>query len=380
MTIMQRNELLLGASLLWAACSTGGGERSITLNINGAAGATAYFDRYQNNRPYHVDSVKLDASGQGRINTTYMPLDFYRIAVGNEQLVVVLDSAEDLRVEASMGSLGNPKKVEGSKHTDLLVRFQREAQGYDAKVQGLRTALATDPTNAANLDELNLTNTMFYESCKRMVQENSGSPVAISMLGRMNLMQEFELFKQVRDSLRKTMPGSGFFTLFRDQVDRYEQEQLMIKLQEEEAKRLSNLLPIGSEAPEIMQQTPEGGTLALSSLRGKYVLIDFWASWCRPCRIENPNVKRVYERFKSKGFEILGVSLDRDHGAWVDAIRADGLPWKHVSDLGFWNNAAAQQYGVGSIPYTVLVDREGRILEKGLRGEQLEARLAELLK
>ncbi|MBL7938789.1 MAG: TlpA family protein disulfide reductase [Flavobacteriales bacterium] len=176
------------------------------------------------------------------------------------------------------------------------------------------------------------------------------------------------------------MPRSGFFAMYRDQVDRMEQQEVQIKLQEEEQKRLSNLLPIGSVAPEIRQQTPAGGTLALSDLRGKVVLIDFWASWCRPCRMENPNVKRVYERFATKGFEILGVSLDRDQAAWEKAIKDDGLPWKHVSDLGFWNNAAAQEYGVSGIPYTVLVDRDGKILEKGLRGAQLEERLAQLLK
>lgn len=153
-----------------------------------------------------------------------------------------------------------------------------------------------------------------------------------------------------------------------------------MKAQEEEMKRLSNLLPVGSMAPEIRQNTPEGGTFALSELRGKVVLIDFWASWCRPCRMENPNVKRVYEKYHSKGFEILGVSLDRAQDAWIMAIQQDELPWKHVSDLGFWNNAAAQEYGVSSIPFTVLVDREGKIIDKGLRGDQLEGKLAELLK
>jgi len=137
---------------------------------------------------------------------------------------------------------------------------------------------------------------------------------------------------------------------------------------------------IGDKAPELAFMNADSTkVLKLSELRGKYVLIDFWASWCRPCRMENPNVKRVYDRFNKKGFEILGVSLDRDHAAWVKAIQDDGLPWKHVSDLGFWNNAAAQEYGVTGIPYTVLVDREGKILDKGLRGEQLEQRLAELL-
>lgn len=339
----------------------------------------AYFDKYQNGLPYHVDSIKLDSDGNGVIPVPALPLDFYRIAVGNEQLVVVLDSAESLAIEAQGGLLATPKRLEGSKHTDAMLSFQAESRGYDQKVAALRAALAQDPANQANLDELNATNTAYYERCKQFVKENQASPVAISALGRLNLQQEFDLFKQTRDALRTTMRNSGFFAQFREQVDRFEQEMVMLKAQEEEMKRLSNLLPIGSLAPDIRQSAPDGGAFALSELRGKVVLIDFWASWCRPCRIENPNVKRVYERFKGKGFEILGVSLDRDQQAWVEAIKADGLPWKHVSDLQFWNNAAAQEYGVSSIPYTVLVDREGKVIEKGLRAEQLESRLSELL-
>ncbi len=366
--------------ILAAACGgQGTATRTISLSVEGAGDQMAYFDRFENGRPYHVDSVKLNGDGKGTMKVPYLPLDFYRIAVGNEQLIVVLDSAEGLAVEAQGGLLQTPMRLEGSVHTDAMRRFQEEAMGYEQKVSGLRSALSADPSNQANLDELNATNLAFYERCRQFVRENSGSPVAISVLGRMDMTREFDLFKQVRDGLRRTMPNSGFYASFREQVDRYEQELVMIRAQEEEMKRLSNLLPIGSEAPEIRQSTPDGGSFALSQLRGKVVLIDFWASWCRPCRIENPNVKRVYERFRSKGFEILGVSLDRDHTAWVEAIKADGLPWKHVSDLGFWNNAAAQEYGVSSIPFTVLVDREGKVLEKGLRGDQLEARLAEVL-
>jgi len=376
---MLRNTIILILSATLVACTGGNGKRAISLNIEGAGNQMAYFDKFQNGRPYHVDSVKLDGEGKGRMNVPYLPLDFYRIAVGNEQLVVVLDSAEGLTVESQSGMLATPKRAEGSRHTDALRRFQEETQGFDAKVSGLRMALAQDPSNQANLDELNATNVSHYERCKQFAQENLGSPVAISVLGRLNMQQEIELFKKVRDELRKTMPQSGFFQGFREQVDRYEQELIMMKAQEEEMQRLSNLLPLGSVAPDIQQNTPEGGSFALSQLRGKVVLIDFWASWCRPCRIENPNVKRVYERFKGKGFEILGVSLDRDHAAWVKAIQDDGLPWKHISDLQFWSNAAAQEYGVTGIPYTVLVDREGRILEKGLRAHDLEGKLAQLL-
>jgi len=367
--------------LMLAACEggVGSGKRAISLHVEGAGNQTAYFDQFRNGLPYHVDSVKLDGDGKGVIKAPALPLDFYRIAVGNEQLIVVLDSAEGLNVEAQSGMLATPKRIEGSKHTEAMQQFTAETIGFEQKASALRTALSQDPSNLANLDELNATNAAYYERCKQFVRGNIGSPVAISVLGRMSLQQEFDLFKEARDALRQTMPTSGFFQSFREQVDRYEQEMIMIKAQEEEMKRLSNLLPIGSPAPEIRQATPTGGSFALSELRGKVVLIDFWASWCRPCRIENPNVKRVYERFKGKGFEILGVSLDRDQMAWTEAIKADGLPWKHVSDLQFWNNAAAQEYGVSSIPYTVLVDREGKVLEKGLRADQLEAKLSELL-
>lgn len=138
-------------------------------------------------------------------------------------------------------------------------------------------------------------------------------------------------------------------------------------------------LLIGAEAPEISLPTPEGDTLSLSDLRGEVVLIDFWASWCGPCRRENPNVVRMYERLHERGFEILGVSLDRNRDAWVKAIAADGLEWHHVSDLQYWSSAAARAYDVHSIPHTVLLDREGHIVAKGLRGQALEKKVEALL-
>lgn len=164
--------------------------------------------------------------------------------------------------------------------------------------------------------------------------------------------------EQFIEAFQKTAPGDA--------------AQLQAQL--DQAQQVS----LGSYAPDFAQKTPNGDSLNLSSLRGKVVLIDFWASWCGPCRRENPNVVKVYEKYKDKGFEILGVSLDRKEDAWLKAIADDELAWLHVSDLKGWQNQAAQLYGVRSIPETVLLDAEGRIIAKGLRAAALEAKLAAL--
>ncbi|RYZ55613.1 MAG: AhpC/TSA family protein [Chitinophagaceae bacterium] len=136
---------------------------------------------------------------------------------------------------------------------------------------------------------------------------------------------------------------------------------------------------VGSDAIEFTQNDVNDKPVSLSQFKGKYVLVDFWASWCKPCRVENPNVVKSYNKFKDKNFTVLGVSLDQQKQAWINAIEKDNLKWTNVSDLQFWNNAVAQLYHVQSIPQNFLIDPNGKIIAKDLRGEDLDRKLCELL-
>ncbi len=149
-----------------------------------------------------------------------------------------------------------------------------------------------------------------------------------------------------------------------------------------EIKKLLNIyrsVAIGNMAPEIKQSTPDGNLLSLSSLHGKYVLIDFWASWCGPCRRENPNVLQAYKNYKDKGFTVFGVSYDTKKDKWVKAIEDDKLNWNQVSDLEGWKNSTSGQYGIKAIPSNILLDKDGKIIAKNIFGKKLREKLSELL-
>ena len=172
------------------------------------------------------------------------------------------------------------------------------------------------------------------------------------------------LFALLPDSIRQSPSGLAFQKRIRD------------------AETFDNGVAIGKMAPNFTQNDPEGKPVSLSSFRGKYVLLDFWASWCGPCRAENPAVVKAYQKYHNKGFEILGVSLDQPGAKekWIKAIKEDQLTWTQVSDLKYWNNAAVSLYGVQGIPQNFLIDPQGKIIARSLRGAELEKKLDEMFK
>ena len=250
--------LSLFSATLFAACTTGGGQREISVKVDGAAGKTLYFDRFAANKPVHVDSVVLDAKGAGSLKVAVMPLDFYRLALNDkDNIVVVLDSTESLTLETTLGNMGEPSKIEGSTQTKALYDYYNASRSFEQQRDSLRALVNANPQDQAALQRFNDLNKGFYDRSKNFVQENMGSPIALAALSRMDMGQDAELFKSSRDALRKTMPRSEFFAGFRDQVDRMEKQLEAQKAQEAEMERLSNLIPVGSEAPDFSQQDPK---------------------------------------------------------------------------------------------------------------------------
>jgi thiol-disulfide isomerase/thioredoxin len=188
------------------------------------------------------------------------------------------------------------------------------------------------------------------------------------------------LLDPVRDFRFYVMVDSSLNILYPESEAVRELHRQVVELQEQKrAGEMASLrLSKGSIAPEISLQDPEGDTISLSSLRGKYVLLDFWASWCSPCRGENPNLVNIYKKYHADGFEIYQVSLDRKRNDWLKAIEKDKLTWIHVSDLKMWNSVVVPIYQIGGIPMNFLLDPEGRIIDQNLRGNRLNEVLQEI--
>jgi peroxiredoxin len=195
-------------------------------------------------------------------------------------------------------------------------------------------------------------------------------PNALFAVQMLNPAVEGQYLKMFTQTLNKRFPASKLSKDFTAKVN-----QMIATPDQQEARGIQ----VGATAPEIVLPTSGGKEVTLSSFRGKYVLVDFWASWCGPCRGENPNVVAAFNKYKDKNFTILGVSLDNDKDKWESAIKKDNLTWTHISDLKGWESIAARDYQVQSIPANFLVDPQGKIVARDLRGEMLAEKLAEVL-
>lgn len=205
-----------------------------------------------------------------------------------------------------------------------------------------------------------------------LLNESMPSLSAIAFAEHLDLLKDYVFLKDFSDKVAQQMPEDKHGGRFVEFISRVHSPKL------DKLRPAKIGLNVGDIAPDFTLPTPEGKPVSLASFRGKVLLIDFWAAWCRPCRMENPNVVAAYKKFKHKGFDILGVSLDDDKEKWLKAIEKDQLTWTHVSDLKMWDSAILPVYEINAIPMNFLLDKDGRILAKNLRGPALEEALNEV--
>ncbi len=262
-------------------------------------------------------------------------------------------------------------KVENSKtHTDYENFMSNVLGAFDQKVQALGSKYGIAQRNGDTAEVSKLENE--YESIQNdkknamlnYVKENSSSVVGPYIIYANSYMFDLDQLEGAVNNADKSLADNKYVKLLKDKVATLKRVQ------------------IGQPFIDITQDDPRGNPVSLASVveKNKYVLVDFWASWCQPCRGENPNVVRAYQKYHDKGFTVFGVSFDRKKDDWIKAIQDDGLTWTHVSDLKGWGNAAGKLYGIQSIPQNILIGPEGKIIARNVRGKALQDKLSELMK
>lgn len=323
-----------------------------------------------------LDSVKVDANKS--FTMTRPVANGGEVLVlnvgGGQKMALLLEGNEKLSVkadgyvmDAKTGQHGTAT-VTGSKNMEYYAKLDALRTGMEAKISdwNKQVAVATEKKDTKRIEQIEQDYTVaqndVVNKIKAMLPDMGASLVSLFALNFIDINTDFDTYDQLAQRFQKEKPDSPNAKALIGRV-----------------ARIKGVM-VGSEAPEIALSDTTGAVVPLSSLRGKYVLLDFWASWCGPCRSENPNVVRMYDKYKDKGFAIYSVSLDKDKESWVRAIRNDRLTWTHVSDLKYWQSEAAQKYGVQGIPATFLLDKDGKIIAKNLRGPALEQKLEEILK
>jgi len=369
----------------------GDGGNVITGVIENAAGAKVELRDLRGTSFVTVAETTVGPDGKFTLAPeSGLPYDYHQL-IFNERfpLVVIMDSTMAVHVEAKLPEVGyvtGAKFNEDGPSAHLAYYYEKALPLQDSLRMTINKAKALGDPEGEYARAIGTLQLQANAWCNDFVQTHPTSDAILGVLEHLNATTEAALFEKILLTTESSLGTTAYHNALRSQF-----EAIKASTQPSAGGAGAGGAGIapgaggagapGNTAPDIVMRSPSGELLKLSDLRGKVVLIDFWASWCGPCRRENPTVVRAYEKHKSKGFEVFSVSLDSDKTRWMNAIAQDGLVWpNHVSDLAGWRNAAAGAYGVSSIPATFLLDRDGKVVGTNLRGPELEARLAELLR
>lgn len=362
--------------------SKSGNSFTVEGTIKNTHSETIYLEQDLPNqeRPLIVDSSKIDKDGKFKLTTTTKEEGLYSLRAGNAKLpfAVLINDSKKATVNVDLFNRPDIYTVSGSKASEELMKF--------------------DKMIGEKIESLSRYN-QHYDSLSRIKTVNADERRTIDSLIKIDSSGYQTAAQEMRSSVtglteKNISPSLTTYavTTYQQLAEQYGMRSLTPTEVTEIVNRALSKFPDNTtlldwkktlrpgKAPEFTMADTTGKPVSLSSFKGKYLLVDFWASWCRPCRLENPNVVATFNQFKDKNFTILGVSLDTTHGAWMDAIHHDGLTWNHVSDLKGWNNEAAAKYGVQSIPYNFLMDPDGNIIAEDITGKELGETLGKYLK
>lgn len=370
------------AMIIFAACEDSGNANNFTVSgkIENAPSKSIVLEQVQfdNTPPVVIDSATIADNGDYSLKGTAKEQGLYLISMDKMPLAIFINDNGNIKLSVDLQRNSRLPYISNSKATESLYEF---LNGFRAKDSTLAVTYdAMDSIYSQNPSDSNLL--VLQEKGNREMQhinsymtdfiKNSSSPAAVfyalNMAATRNTMQPEQvdsLASAASDRFKSHAGLATFKSLYATAAA---------------AHSPSSYILLNQQAPDLTMQDVNGKPMSISQFKGKYLLVDFWASWCGPCRQENPNVVATYNKFKGKNFEILGVSLDQDKKAWIDAIKADNLNWPQMSDLKQWNSISVETYKFDGIPFNVLIDPDGKIIASSLRGPQLEQTLSQVLK
>ncbi len=319
-----------------------------------------------------LDSTTIGADGKYVFDFIAKQEGIYRLATESDLEIMFINDEEQIQIDADAAN-AQAYKVRGSKNSQALIDFLTAYKKKDSSVFATLynlEQLQQQKGKDSSIHWLQIERTNKINALNQFVEttlSTATSPALLYYVLGISLrsMETAKVLALAKIAAEKTKaePLIQFSNLLNSQV---------------QANTPATPISIGAMAPEIALANEKGEIVTLSSFKGKYVLVDFWASWCGPCRGENPNVVAAYEKYKNKNFTVLGVSLDDNKENWLEAIKADKLNWQHISDLKKWESTVVPTYQIEGIPFNVLLDTTGKIIAKDLRGQALQATLAGL--